>query len=277
MEICLSDSSEIISGQNIARRCDYVFSHMVDLGNGNSSPVISDYLPLFKGGELIFCKTDYVPLLKQVLDAHIEKSIPLTLITHDSDYPVTDDLTRLFSDRPISWYGMNCCTNQARGIPIGIANTYCPITMKARDFERGNPSRLLYLNHRVETSPQERGWLYDHFSNKSWCTAKQPYSKGEIQKYKDELLDHKFIFCPRGNGVDTHRLWEALYCGVIPIVKRHRTHLDLEGNLPILFVDDYTEVTEDFLNSNYEKLSCGSWNMNMLMVSYWIDKIRKGM
>jgi hypothetical protein len=30
----------------------------------------------------------------------------------------------------------------------------------------------------------------------------------------------QFIACPRGNGTDTHRFWEALYRGSVPVVKR---------------------------------------------------------
>ena len=269
------DPSEILSGQNIAKRCDYVFSQMIDLGNGHGSPVISDYLPNFSGGELIFCKTDYILLLKQVLDAHIKKTIPLTIITHDSDYPVTDELVRAFSDRSVCWWGMNCESEYANPIPIGIANSYCPITLKNDNFKKNSkPTRLLYLNHRSSTNPDAREWLYSHFKNESWCTVRYPFSDGAIHEYREEMTDHKFILCPRGNGIDTHRLWEAMYCGVIPVVVRHRTHSNLERNLPILFVDHYKQVNEQLLVDTYEHYQSREWNLDMLSVSWWIDKIR---
>jgi hypothetical protein len=34
---------------------------------------------------------------------------------------------------------------------------------------------------------------------------------------------YKYVICPRGNGIDTHRVWEALYLGVVPVV--HHTSL----------------------------------------------------
>lgn len=267
-------SDQIISGQNLAAKCDYVFAQMWDTGSG-AVPIFAKYPPAFKGGELVFCKTDYIVALHDVVKECVPRDVPFAVLTHDSDYPVTQEMTQLFADRPVKWYGMNCSTETANPVPIGIANTYCNLTMKGKDFQAASPSRLLYVNHRTENFPMEREWLYPYFSEKTWCTVKQPYPKGEIAQYKQELLDHKFVLCPRGNGVDTHRLWEALYCGVIPVVKRHRTHSPLEGNLPILFVDDYKEVTEHLLTRKYDEFSSTKWNRDMLTVSWWIDNMKK--
>jgi len=37
------------------------------------------------------------------------------------------------------------------------------------------------------------------------------------KKYIEKLLNHEAILCPIGAGIDTHRLWEALYCKRIPV------------------------------------------------------------
>jgi hypothetical protein len=37
--------------------------------------------------------------------------------------------------------------------------------------------------------------------------------------YSKLAQSHSFIAAPRGNGVDTHRLWETLYRGAIPLVR----------------------------------------------------------
>lgn len=36
--------------------------------------------------------------------------------------------------------------------------------------------------------------------------------------YADLASRYRFVFCPRGNGIDTHRFWESLYRGSIPVV-----------------------------------------------------------
>ena len=44
---------------------------------------------------------------------------------------------------------------------------------------------------------------------------------------------YKFILCPLGNGVDSHRIWETLYSGSIPIVLDKVTFKCLDG-LPVI-------------------------------------------
>jgi hypothetical protein len=41
-----------------------------------------------------------------------------------------------------------------------------------------------------------------------------------LQTHYSRLSEYKFWICPRGNGLDTHRAWEALYVGAVPIIKR---------------------------------------------------------
>jgi hypothetical protein len=267
-------SEEIISGNNLAAKCDYVFAQMCATEQG-VFPVFTKYAPSFKGGEVVFCKTDYIVSLRDVVNQFVPRDVPFTILTHDSDYAVTNEMTQLFADRPVKWYGMNCSTETASPIPIGVANSYSKGNLN--DFERTvSPTRLLYVNNRVHNYPDLRQWLYNHFSSKSWATIRVPYEHAGIDpRYKEELLDHKFVLCPRGNGVDTHRMWEAMYSGVIPVVVRHRTHALLEGQLPILFVDDYSEVNEHMLNEAYEKFSKSIWNMDMLKVSWWMELIRR--
>lgn len=263
-------SEEIVSGQNIAARCDFIFAQAITV-NGGSAPYVSNRFPQLKGKEIIFCKTDFLNLFLQCVDRFVERHIPFTVVTHDSDYSFTDDIISAFGDRPISWWAMNCQTTRANAIPIGIANSYCKVNLK--QFSKAhNPTKLLYVNHRIHTFPLEREWLYPHFESKPWATVRTPSS--ELDQYKHELLNHKFVLCPRGNGVDTHRMWEALYSGVIPVVVRHQTHSMLEGNLPVLFVNHFSEVNEQMLNESYDHFNSKHWNMDMLKVSWWINKMR---
>ncbi len=51
-------------------------------------------------------------------------------------------------------------------------------------------------------------------------------------QYLNELAQHKYCICPEGNGMDTHRFWEALYLQSIPIVI-HSPFIDGVQNLGI--------------------------------------------
>ncbi len=43
---------------------------------------------------------------------------------------------------------------------------------------------------------------------------------GHLSGHYSRLSEYKFWICPRGNGLDTHRAWEALYVGAVPVIKR---------------------------------------------------------
>ena len=87
-------------------------------------------------------------------------------------------------------------------------------------------------------------------------------------KFISEMYNHKFVLCPRGNGVDTHRLWMSLYLGTIPIVKYHIVHSTFK-HLPILFINDWDEVTEDFLNQKFEEIHSKEYDFSILKMEYW--------
>jgi hypothetical protein len=87
---------------------------------------------------------------------------------------------------------------------------------------------------------------------------------------------------PRGNGIDCHRTWEALYLDIIPIVW-HSTLDSLYENLPIIIINDLNEINEEFLRKKlheialkklqqppiyqYEKLRNAFWHQMILRKS----------
>ena len=59
------------------------------------------------------------------------------------------------------------------------------------------------------------------------------------------IAKHKFILSPWGNGIDTHRFWESLYSGSIPITKDHYIYASF-SSIPKLLVNEYSEITKNF-------------------------------
>jgi len=60
--------------------------------------------------------------------------------------------------------------------------------------------------------------------------------------YSKLASEFKFVACPRGNGVDTHRVWESLYRGSIPIVLDNPWSQSLDYlKLPILRIPAWTK------------------------------------
>ena len=60
-----------------------------------------------------------------------------------------------------------------------------------------------------------------------------------------------YAISPRGCGEATHRFFEAIYLGCIPVVKRTNTVFDrLYVLYPCLIVDDWDQITEELLLAN---------------------------
>jgi hypothetical protein len=200
------------------------------------------------------------------------------LITHNSDDKIDDSY--IFPDNLIHWFAQNVDIFDSRieSIPIGLENEkwfknlHKKEKMMFRLETKKRTCNLVYLNCSVDTNRKEREPLYKMFKNKEWATIEKGTNGLLFNDYIYNLYNHKFVFCPEGNGIDTVRLWETLYMKSIPIVK-NCINTSFYKDLPICFVDSWEEVTESFLNSEYERIQKGDWNMKKLEFDYWRDKI----
>ena len=138
--------------------------------------------------------------------------------------------------------------------------------------ETKNDKNLVYMNFNVNTHP-ERHEVLKMFQNKHWVT--QGIIENTIQgrtRFLREIRNHTFVLCPRGNGIDTHRLWETLYMGSIPIVKRDVVNHEFQ-DLPICFISEWNEVNIQFLEKEKVRIHSTQWSLDKLKVSYWINKM----
>lgn len=212
---------------------------------------------------------------------------PFILISHNSDgcimsCPDREDHAdiNLAPSNLVHWFGQNVNVIDPRvsSIPLGLENdkwlSKTPKTMLMRTAKQTPPviKNLLYVNHNIATNPAERQAPYQIFDGKSWVTLQHGKNGAGFTEYLNQLYSHKFILCPQGHGIDTVRTWEALYMGVIPVEKRNLNNR-FYTDLPICFVNNWEEITEDFLNAEYERIKSTEWNMEKLKFSYWKDKI----
>ena len=69
----------------------------------------------------------------------------------------------------------------------------------------------------------------------------------------DRLSTYEFCICPEGNGVDTHRLWEAIYLQCIPIVVKTPFNdlIKEKYNLNMIILNSWDEL--DITKLNYSE------------------------
>ena len=107
--------------------------------------------------------------------------------------------------------------------------------------------RLLYVGIN-ENSHEERKGLTKQFIDESWATVET--GRVDFETYLDRMWRCKFVLCPRGNAIDCHRNWETIYMRRVPVMKRTPFLEKLYKDYQVLFVDDYSEVTEQLLLDN---------------------------
>jgi hypothetical protein len=76
----------------------------------------------------------------------------------------------------------------------------------------------------------------------------------DIHNYFDELAKHKFIISPEGNSKDSHRNYEAVLAGSVPIMEYSDEMEYIYEGLPILWTYNYSEINEEYLLNKYKEM-----------------------
>ena len=118
----------------------------------------------------------------------------------------------------------------------------------------------------MSTNPGQR-----HHANH--VTAQNGFEMASSRPFHEYIRGIKqsyFSFSPPGNGIDCHRIWECLYLGCVPIVLKNTTSFGDFIDLPILFIDDFAEVTKEFLEQQILKFHpFDPSSFNKLDLNYW--------
>jgi hypothetical protein len=264
----------------------YTFNFLQEVIHGDkyraAADIVIDGEPTFEQAKficenscIIFCKTDYIFMLFEILLASKRKYI---LITHNSDYAID---CRYWKDRPeniLRWYALNVAYKHPDLVPIpsGMERPLgCGYSSDATilDEQLRKPKtikNLAYMNHNSNNNHGERDIVDSHFQDKPWVTVRKHGTS--FKDFIDNCHSHNFVISPPGNGIDCHRTWEALYMGAIPIVKRSII-TEAFVDLPILIVEDWTVITEEILHIILEEFKTMKFNCEKLTLSYWINRI----
>ncbi len=140
---------------------------------------------------------------------------------------------------------------------------------------------LCYCNFSLNTHPL-RQILFDSIKTREFIKFAHmgnflSYSITR-EKFFEDLQFSKFVICPRGNGLDTFRMWDCLYLGTIPIVVKEAIFQKELEDLPILFInkyEDYSKLTKEYLEHKYLEMLSKKYNFKKLLLSYWFDQVEK--
>ena len=102
------------------------------------------------------------------------------------------------------------------------------------------------------------------------------------------ITEHKFVLVPFGNGLDTHRMYEVLLMGGIPVTRRSSISSCYDdsdniignssrGSLPIVILDSWSDLSKSRLDMEWERIvrtPIESWDWRRLLAYQWIERIK---
>lgn len=273
---------------------------------------ISDFqsvLPNIKEKDIVFCKVDFLSFLAQAIP-YIKPNF--YLVSGRSDYTVPSCFyipesqiycnQILNSKNIIKWYTTNCVSHHEKFVPIPIGIDYH--TMNTTDYkmfgnEQLTPSEqetiLISIKNKLrplrETTPKAvtnfhnamdspvlrkhyRTMAYEALKDKDCIVWLPKQERDDFWKSCDEFA---FVVCPFGNGPETHRTYETLALGRIPIIQECYFNQHLFKNMPVVIVKEWNEITKEFLKEQFEKIikniELGVYNYERITTKFWKDLI----
>ena len=225
-----------------------------------------------KAGDIVFLNPFFMRDFFQKI--HPQISVPYILISPNCDGSAPGEhQCMLDDDKLVAWFTQNpdgVRHPKLIPIPIGLFN-------KRQDQERGKPLQkniqkkcLLYVNFDWIVSAGESRATYDFFKQLSFCSWSAKYLDKE---YLTGITQAMFVLSPHGNGLDSHRIWEALYMGSFPLVKTSAMDPIYE-DLPVLIVQNWTDINSEFLEKKYSEMKDKKYDFNKLYFNYWRDKVK---
>jgi hypothetical protein len=250
--------SFIVTGEKIQQLCDVYLGFEDDFSYNpliknqpNKQVSFNNLSSAYNNPYYIFCYSHRINELSRKICLFQNNFI---LVTHNSDRdirPIEEVFDILNCEKLLKWYGQNICFDHIKlqFLPIGLANSI---------WEHGNlllfndnsfiknicKTKKVYFNFLISTNSNKRQICYDELKNKlEWLENINPIDN------QLRLKEYEFCICPEGYGLDSHRLWEALYLKTVPIViKSEFTDILKKQDIPIVILENWQDFDINKLN-----------------------------
>lgn len=232
-----------------------------------------EFLADCQSARAIFVYTHLLEYFKHYVAPRLIR--PFVLVSHNSDHSVGFDALELLNHpHLVRWWAQNCEISHTKlsPLPIGLANRQWgtqrveQLVGAARHIEK---TKLLYANIGM-THPSRAAALHA-----AECTPGATIGSAvDYPTYLQALAAHKFCLCPRGNGIDSHRFWEAQYLQSIPIIVK-ADWTAAYSELPVLLLDSWERLPNLDLQKEYIRICSSFMRFDRLSLDYYQTAFRQ--
>lgn len=244
----------VITGEKIQDLCDVYIGLVEDLYfNPFISKQTHKHLHIncinqpYNNPRFVFCYSHRLHILKDKIKYFLNDFV---LISGNSDEDIklgNTSVPILNHPKLIMWYAQNLHFShpKARVLPIGLANSQwdhgkIDYNKLKKDLIFISKRKDAYFSFNVSTNEKQRNICLNDVSKKNikFLDFIEPYNN------LIRLASYQFCICPIGNGVDTHRLWEALYLETIPIVVKNPNVelIQKQFNVPMIILNSWNDL-----------------------------------
>ncbi len=234
-----------------------------------------------KAGDIIFCESELFPELIESVISKLNVKTVVILGNSDKNHRQSE-VKELGSQNCPAVYAQNMveAISKFKVLPIGIENAWRSkhgrISLeKVNKSSTTNRTFRVMWGFTVVTNPKVR---IEALAALEKTNVADRIHAVNPKKHQDLLQKYAFVACPEGNGIDTHRTWEAIYFKCVPIVMRSFMSEYYERiGLPVWVIDSYDQligVEESFLESKYKSLE-NKFDSSAVWVNYWIEQINE--
>ena len=263
------DSLPYVSGDTFRKFADHIFDESKSIDPKK-----------VQNNDIVFLKTD----LKEIYfdNFHNEIKTKYIVVCHNSDTSFQPGDMKYIDDKIIHCFTQNLDTlpsAKVSPIPIGFENARFRNNGKTKllkkyDQKFINKKDGVFCSFNTHTNYQIRSKIKELISGKDNFYFKQFKS---FDEYLANISCYKFVLCPPGNGIDTHRVWETLLVGGIPIVEKNFLYSEFSRQgMPLIMIDNWEKIEEIdfdyFLNYKLNLKKEVSWD-SIIRFKYWSQKI----
>ena len=263
-------SYPLASGDTFRKFSDHIFDETKKL---NPKKVKDD--------DIVFLSTDLKDIFFEQF--HNQINAKYFLITHNSDLPIELSDLNYIDEKIKHWFAMKLNVEMNKNIsplPAGFEN-------------------LRYLSNGIVSNFIKTYKLSSNLkkSNNILCSFKEGTNKGErvpllkiakthnlidVKNFTDNkeylrcLSQYKFNLCPDGNYFESHRLWETLFFGGIPILKKNTVNLNfINIGIPAVLLEDWGELNNPDITTYLDKKILNKSNdpRKYVFFDFWKDRI----
>jgi len=222
---------------------------------------------------------------------------PIILITANEDTTIDERWDQHIPSNLHYWFAQNGISSNEKVImiPEGLQPSYGSKTGDMgyhigeikenilNNLPEKSPTKLMYSNFNIGTNPPHRNKIKEICESVDFIdwdgnidfTTYESYNNYEVLKYfYENILNYRAVVCPLGHGLDTHRVYETLYCGRIPITFHEKLYSKLYEKYPIIYLDDCEKLKdEELMKSLIKKEEDKVWDRELLNFSYWEELI----